>query len=442
MVAKIDFVPHGNFPMPANKPTVFISSTIYDFRDVRSSMRFWLEEMGYQVVQSESNDFSKSIEKNAYEACLETIDTCDYFVLLIGTRVGGWYDKENKITITQKEYQRAYERLKEGKLRIITLVRKEIWDIKEDRKSLENYLRQQQELSDEKIGGVVNHPSKFLNDAEFTFQFLQEVGRHSEMKDFVDGETALPPGNWIHPFFTFRDVVDCLRAAMKIRGRSQAAILSTNLNHEFQSNLAQLLCKSGENVSPRYEWSGPARNCLVGRYGDSSNYKGKHLFWLSLFVLFYSRTGRSLSTAFLDFALASGEFLEYSQSDNCYAVGRLQKLLLRIRQEIDRLCGIEDIAGETGHQLIERFKSTKEQSIVTVANSELVRVFALHDVHVNLITLFKASILASSGGVIVDVDSMNLNGTSPLIHENENIKSENVSFGEAKYWTLNELKNL
>lgn len=40
-----------------NKPVVFISSTIYDFRDLRSALKFWLEEFGYEVMASEWNDF-------------------------------------------------------------------------------------------------------------------------------------------------------------------------------------------------------------------------------------------------------------------------------------------------------------------------------------------------------------------------------------------------
>jgi hypothetical protein len=32
------------------KPAVFISSTVHDFRDLRSALKFWLEELGYEVM--------------------------------------------------------------------------------------------------------------------------------------------------------------------------------------------------------------------------------------------------------------------------------------------------------------------------------------------------------------------------------------------------------
>ena len=52
------------------KPVFFISSTIYDFADLRSSVKWWLEENEYLVNASEYNDFNKPLNKNSYEACL------------------------------------------------------------------------------------------------------------------------------------------------------------------------------------------------------------------------------------------------------------------------------------------------------------------------------------------------------------------------------------
>lgn len=35
-----------------NKPKVFVSSTIYDFKDLRSALKYWLAEKGYEVRKS------------------------------------------------------------------------------------------------------------------------------------------------------------------------------------------------------------------------------------------------------------------------------------------------------------------------------------------------------------------------------------------------------
>lgn len=71
------------------RPSFFISSTIYDFRDLRSAIKYYLEQQGCTVFASEYTNFPKQLEKNTYEACLETIVKADYFILLIGARVGG-----------------------------------------------------------------------------------------------------------------------------------------------------------------------------------------------------------------------------------------------------------------------------------------------------------------------------------------------------------------
>lgn len=75
-----------------NKPRIFISSTILDFADLRSSLRYWLTEAAFDVQMSEHSDFDKDSSMNSYEACLETIATCEYFILIIGSRKGGMYD--------------------------------------------------------------------------------------------------------------------------------------------------------------------------------------------------------------------------------------------------------------------------------------------------------------------------------------------------------------
>ena len=48
-----------------NQPTVFVSSTIYDFADMRSALKYWLGEMGFRALLSEYNDFQKNLNTNS-----------------------------------------------------------------------------------------------------------------------------------------------------------------------------------------------------------------------------------------------------------------------------------------------------------------------------------------------------------------------------------------
>ena len=74
-------------------PTFFLCSTIYDFKDLRSSIKYYLQQQGCRVLASECNDFAKPLDQHSYDACLQTVRQADFFVLLIGSRVGGWYDQ-------------------------------------------------------------------------------------------------------------------------------------------------------------------------------------------------------------------------------------------------------------------------------------------------------------------------------------------------------------
>jgi len=72
--------------MKIGAPTIFISSTVFDFRDLRSALKYWLEELGYHVLLFEYNDFPKALDKNSYDACVATVERADYFILLVGGR--------------------------------------------------------------------------------------------------------------------------------------------------------------------------------------------------------------------------------------------------------------------------------------------------------------------------------------------------------------------
>lgn len=96
-----------------NRPKIFVSSTIYDFQDLRSALKYWLQEYGYETQLSEYNDFQKDLTLNSYDACLKSIENCDYFILLIGGRRGGLYPGEDISISVIKEKNSVYKHLYE-----------------------------------------------------------------------------------------------------------------------------------------------------------------------------------------------------------------------------------------------------------------------------------------------------------------------------------------
>lgn len=213
-----------------NTPKIFISSTIYDFKDLRSALKFYLEQLGYIVYTSENNDFKVDGSVHSYDACLKLIEECDYFILLIGGRVGGWYNKENKVSITRQEYRTAYKLHKQGKLEIISFVRSDVWQLKESRNELAKHLHNLNFLEKETKESVLNFPTKFANDAEFVSDFIMEVGRNAETNKALKENGELPTGNWIRQFNSFRDIIDALSSLIKLG----------NLDRKFSTELLRI----------------------------------------------------------------------------------------------------------------------------------------------------------------------------------------------------------
>lgn len=89
------------------KPTVFISSTCYDLKQIRANLReFFCDELGYDVLVSEHDSFPLDPQLSAVENCLRDVDErADIFVLIIGCRYG-WVAPSGR-SVTNMEFMRA-----------------------------------------------------------------------------------------------------------------------------------------------------------------------------------------------------------------------------------------------------------------------------------------------------------------------------------------------
>ena len=106
-------------------PSVFISSTVYDLKDLRSALVHVLRSQGVLAYASEATEFEIHGDRSAVDECFSRIRTSDYYVLVIGGRKGGTL--EDGQSITRHEYKVAAESfLATGKPVLWMFVRKEI----------------------------------------------------------------------------------------------------------------------------------------------------------------------------------------------------------------------------------------------------------------------------------------------------------------------------
>lgn len=422
----------------ADKPKVFISSTIYDFRDLRSALKFWLEELGYEVLLSDHNDFPVRADLSSYDTCLEAVDDCDYFIVLVGSRVGGWYDAENRISITQAEYRRAYQVLTEGRIKIVAFVRQDIWDVKEDRKALEHLLKSEASLSTELEEGdvdkITKHPSKFANDAEFTFDFINEITRIEEMKVSLAEGSSFPIGNWVRQFRDFRDITDALRVEFKIGTTLRRVALLANLAAEIEANLRFMMCQYEGQAIPKYNWASEARDSFAGGVDDASEIPGKYLKSLASFAIIGCGFGVNLSTNALNEAVNSGEFLEFDQTADALFVGTMQQRLLDLKRNIERLRRNEEMLDvRTRTAICERFKLFDGDEPERVNNLKMVPIFSVHDGQFNVIELSRAIHRAARGDLSL-LNNIRLYGDSPVEGQSEAIRRERPSQDQIRQW--------
>lgn len=189
-----------------DRPTIFISSTVHDFGDLRSALKDYLEMRGCKVFSSEFADFPRAFDKHSYEECLETIALSNVFVLLIGKRSGGWYDEKKRISITRAEFEHAIKLAEAGQIRILTFVRRDVFDYHIANKELGKTLTADPAIDDVKRNEILYRDTKLMDNPRAISEFIDAVTRNHETAAAVRGIGKAPVANWIQPFSTFAEI--------------------------------------------------------------------------------------------------------------------------------------------------------------------------------------------------------------------------------------------
>lgn len=157
--------------------SVFVSSTCYDLKQVRSDLRDFLVHAGFDPILSEYDQFPVDPHADAVRNCLENVKTrCDIFVLIIGGRYGS--TAEEGKSITNLEYLEARA------------------------KGVPIYVFAMKEIVSLLPVWKLNPRANFSNvvDSPKLFEFLEQLRQPSE--------------HWVFEFEKAQDIVATLRSQM------------------------------------------------------------------------------------------------------------------------------------------------------------------------------------------------------------------------------------
>ncbi|WP_158694106.1 DUF4062 domain-containing protein, partial [Cronobacter malonaticus] len=68
---------------------VFVSSTCYDLSLLRSQLRIFIQNLGYEPMMSDYSDLLYDPRQHTHTSCIDEVSSADVVVLIIGSRFGG-----------------------------------------------------------------------------------------------------------------------------------------------------------------------------------------------------------------------------------------------------------------------------------------------------------------------------------------------------------------
>ncbi len=351
-------------------------------------------------MASDFNDFPKPLDKHSYQGCLEAIGAADHFVLLIGARVGGWFDEPNQVSITQQEYREAYCFHQEGKLQaLLSFVRADVWRMKDDRKLLAKHI-ETLDLDPGAKSQVLLAPTKAATNAEFVVKFIEEVGKNRETAAAAKGKGPLPTGNWLHQFENFEDIIEPIQVQAFVGRPVEEAAMGRLLRTELRDILRKCLVR-GTNPGSKAFSPNIAIHNFYATLPEPPSFGGKKTTVVNteryrrLVSLWIHIMQTKFFPQILPEAVRSSAFMEYHQVSGEMKELPVHEALLKLLIELKNFSRKD--TPDIPKLLLNGFPMRDEPEYIEVESMQLVVLLHIFDRWSNIIDLCRAIIVHLEG---------------------------------------------
>jgi hypothetical protein len=408
----------------ANRPRVFVSSTINDFRDLRPSLKYWLEELGLEVRMSEFNDFQRAPDEGTFESCFHAIADCHYYVLLVGGRRGSLY--RDGVSVTQQEYRVAADLARQGRLSPLIFVRDDVMTALGEREAL------QCDVS----AGIDDTESRALENPIFIKTFIDEI------KSTESGRRGTDPTGtmWIYRFDDFRDIVEALRVGLRLQASVPRQALLANVRWEVEENIAALCSKRGDLLVCGHVWLNSLRHDLDLQSSDFAHpipLTPNQAQRVDLFLVLGMPHESRLRVSALKDGIASGQFLAYQGDTGRLVPGPELEAMYKLLMEIERYQSmLAALRPELPQLFVELGSAKAERRTAYIVGHHLGFLFALHDAEENVLRL-SATLLAYIADPRAGVHMPTLNPTTPFREQVEELQAEQATHEDVTRWLGN-----
>lgn len=187
-------------------PRIFVSSTCYDLQEIRYNLRDFIKGFAYEPVMSEFGDIFFDYNQHVQDSCINEIQKCQMYILIIGNNYGSTYYREQPNaksfdSITLQEFKKSLELKLPKHIFINRFVN---YDYKNYRRALDNKFKKYFDDNEVEEDVIISIKEKLRDELNSDYYFANEAYRH--IFKFLDIIYELKSNNAIFEFEAFNEI--------------------------------------------------------------------------------------------------------------------------------------------------------------------------------------------------------------------------------------------